>query len=332
MTEQPHRIPPKPFNAPPKGLWRATPPAIFPPILGALATGLAWRNASDVLGAPAWIGEMLLGALSLLYLFALTTYLAKVARRVGVVAEDLRILPGRTGLAAGSVAGMVLATILAPLNAALAQGVLIVALAAHGVIIVLIIRSFVIGPSEQARVTPAWHLSFVGPIVGAMAAAHLGWMSLATWLYATTVPIAAAIWLISILQFVKADVPAPLRPLLAIHLAPMALFTITSVQLGYEGAAVGFAILAITLFGALLVGARYLTKGGFSALWGAFTFPMAAFANAMLAVSTVSHAGFGVLGGIELVGATLAIAYIAYKIMTLWAKGKLAKATNASTV
>ena len=332
MTAKAPRLAPKPFAAPPKGLWRATPPAIFPPILGLFGMGLAWRQAAVLLGAPDWIGEMVLGAVSLLYVFALVAYLAKVVRRVGTLPEDLRILPGRSGLPAASASGMLFAATLVPFGAGLAEVVLALALAAHTVIAVLIIRALRLGPPEQRRVTPAWHLSFVGFIIAPVAGVPLGWETLSTLIFFTTLQVAAAVWLISIMQFLRHDVPPPLRPLLAIHLAPVCLFGIVAVALGFDALAQGFGYLGITLFLGLLFSASYLTAAEFSALWGAFTFPLAAFANLMFAVASVHYQPFAYVGGIELVGASLAIPYIAYRVMSIWAKGKLARATNASEV
>ncbi len=330
--KKPYFPPPPPLNAAPKGLWRATPPAIFPPMLGLMGLGLAWRQAAVVLNAPTFIGEMLLGAVSLLYVFGLVAYLAKVLRRPALVAEDLRILPGRAGLSAGTATGMLLAAALIPMAPALAKGVLVVFLAAHAIVALLILRSFALGPADQRRVTPVWHLSFVGFIIGAVPAIGLGWTGLANAILFTTMPIAAAIWLISALQFARADVPPPLRPLLAIHLAPVALFGMVTAGLGMTGAATAFGWVGITVLAALLAGARYLTKSGFSALWGAFTFPLAAFANLMFALVAVTGMPVAVIGGLELVGATLAIAVIAFKVMQLWARGKLAKLTNAASL
>ena len=137
----------------------------------------------------------------------------------------------------------------------------------------------------------------------------------------------------------RADVPPPLRPLLAIHLAPVSLFGIVSSMLGYEGLVMAFGYIGLTALVVYILGARYLTKADFSALWGAFTFPMAALANLMFSVALVQARDglatwslFPVAGGLILVAATLAIAYIASKVLQLWAKGKLSKATNASRV
>jgi len=325
------RIMPKPFNAPPQGLWRATPPAIFPPILGLLGMGLGWRNAARVLPAPDWIGEMILGAVSLLYLFALVAYFAKVARRFGVIFDDAKILPGRAGLSAMTASGFLFAATMVPYSTGFATAVLFLALLGHGFVAFAIIWGMVHGPAEQRRVTPVWHLSFVGFIIAPLAAVPLGFTGLSQLIFALTLPVAIAIWSISAVQFVRADVPPPLRPLLAIHLAPVALFGIVATLLGYGTIAIGFAWIGVAALVVYLVAIRYLTKADFSALWGAFTFPLAAFANLMFAAATLAPTPFRLIGGLELVAATLAITYIAVKIMQIWSRGKLSKATNAAT-
>ncbi|SEK83905.1 SLAC1 family transporter [Pacificibacter marinus] len=326
------RLAPKPFNAAPKGLWRATPLAIFPPILGLFGIGLAWRAAAVHFGAPDWIGEMILGAVSLLYIFCAIAYKAKVIRRPSALLDDAKILPGRAGLSAATASMFLFAATLVPYWSLGAKIVLIAGLFAHAVGALVIIRALILGPSEQRRVTPVWHLSFVGFIIAPVAAVPLGWHDLSALIYATTLPIAVAIWLISALQFMRAGVPAPLRPLLAIHMAPVSLFGIVSVLLGYDTIGFAFGWLGLTGLLMFLASVRYLTQSGFSPMWGAFTFPMAAFANLMFMVAMIMPMPFRIIGGIELVLATLAVVYIAYKVMQLWTKGTLSKLTNASTV
>ena len=63
-------------------------------------------------------------------------------------------------------------------------------------------------------------------------------------------------------------------------------------------------------------------------MWGAFTFPLAAFSAALLALK-----GPFALGGLFLLAvATLAIPAIAWRIFTLWGAGTLAAKTNAAEV
>ena len=58
------------------GLFRRTPPAIFPGIFGLIGLGLAWRQGAAAFALPGAIAETILGAVALLYLFAFTAYAA----------------------------------------------------------------------------------------------------------------------------------------------------------------------------------------------------------------------------------------------------------------
>ncbi len=316
-------IPPRP------GLFRQTPPALFTPVFGLLGLGLAWRRAAEIFAIPPGLGEALLGAVTLLYLFVLVAYLAKVARRPGVVAEDLRVLPGRGGLTAASLSIFLLAVVALPYGLAPARGLLILGLGTHGALAVLYIITLLRAPPEQRQVTPIWHLAFVGFILAPLSAVPLGLTALSTALLYATMPVATLIWAFSILQFSRASVPAPLRPLLAIHLAPAALFATVSASLGFDTLAAAFILVMLAMLVLLLGLARWLTAAGLSPLWGAFTFPAAAAAGACLAQSGEPTR---MLGGGLLIGATLIIPPIAYRIFKLWAGGTLGAKTNAASV
>ena len=88
--------------------------------------------------------------------------------------------------------------------------------------------------------------------------------------------------------------------------------------------ATGFLGLGLVILAVLLVCARWLTEAGFSALWGAFTFPLAALTSAVLAN------GWAVLGLVMLAATTGIVLPIAVKVMQAWAKGGLAIKTNAA--
>ena len=318
---------PPPLPPRPKGLWRDTPPAIFPPIMGVMGLALGWREATARLGAPAGIGDLILGAGAMLLLFCLVAWLAKPLRRPAVIPEDLRVLPGRAGLAAMVLSVTLLAAALVPLAPGLALGLLGVAVAAHLALTWLVIRALLTGPEEGRVVTPVFHLVFVGPILWALTTIPLG-LGGGAILWAM-IPVAFTIWGVSAVQLLRRIPPAPLRPLLAIHLAPASLFAIVASRLDLPMVALPAVILAGVILLALLVSARWLTEAGFSPLWGAFTFPLAAFATALLSVS--DGAGLvGVMGGVALVAATLAIPPIAFKVLQAWAKGSLAARTNAA--
>jgi len=309
------------------------PPAVFPAIMGLFGLGLALRRGAEAIGYPVAIAEITLGAVSLLWLFATLGYGIKLSQRRGVIMEDLAILPGRAGLAAMSLGMALLAVTLLPYSARAAGVVMFAALATHLVLAALIILALGRGPAEGRDVTPVWHLSFVGFIIAAVSAAPLGYTGLATGILFSTTLIAIGIWAVSLMQLIKRIPPAPLRPLLAIHLSPAALFGTVALLLGMPTLAIGFAVFGGLILLAMVVSARWITGAGFSALWGAFTFPLAAYASLLLALGAAAgQSSLWIWAGIVVLTAAIGIVpAIALKVLHAWTKGTLAAKTNAAT-
>lgn len=316
----------KPPAPTPPGLWRRVPPAIFPSIMGLFGLGLAWRRGTDVFVLPRGIAETILGAVALLFVFAFLAYSVKVIRRPSVIVEELRILPGRAGVVTMVLSLYLLSITLAPYSAVVAQAILVAGFSVHAALVVLLVHQFVTGPAEQRRVTPIWHLSYVGFIIGAQAATLFEFYVLSLVLFVATALIAALIWSVSLEQVIKETVPAPLRPFLSIHLAPVALLGLVAAALELDAVAMGCAGIAALMMVVLVARVLWLTEAGFSALWGAFTFPLAATANLWLTVGGIWRWP----GGIALVAATLIVPAIAFRVVRLWAGGQLAVKTNAA--
>jgi tellurite resistance protein len=321
---RPKAFPPPEFPPRRPARFARTPPAVFPAILGLLGLGLALKRGLTALGLDAGIADAALGAFTALWAFAVFAYAAKVLRRSSVVMDDLRVLPGRTGLAALSMGGMLVAAELAAFSVPVAKAVLISALALHllqTVLLVVVLRGL---PPEGRIVTPGTHLNFVGFIVGGLAAVPLGWTGLALTLLVLTIPIALVIWAISAVQLVRRIPPAPLRPMLAIHLAPASLFASVAALLEQGALAQSFAALACIILFMLIISARWITAAGLSAMWGSFTFPLTACASALILT------GWTAAGIVVLAAALGIVPIIAWKIMVLWGSGQLAARTNAA--
>jgi tellurite resistance protein len=328
MTAQPRpkRYPPPEFPPRRPAVFAKTPPAVFPSILGLLGLVGALRLALARLGWDQGFADLLAGLAVALWGFAVVAYAVKVARRPGVILEDLRVLPGRSGLATMTMGGMVAAGLVASYSVMLGSVVLVVALIGHAVLAVLLVRLLLGLPPEARAVNPTLHLSFVGFIVAAAPALALGWALLAEVLFWALIPVAVAIWGLSPRQFMSSVPPAPLRPFLAIHLAPAALLALVAGLLVKPALAVLFLGLG-TVYGlVLLAGGRWVTEAGPSPLWGAFTFPLAALASAMLVAG-----GLWLWPGLVLVAVALGvIPAIAWWILKRWPGGKLAAVTNAA--
>lgn len=339
MTDAPKPVPrikPKHFPPPPPlvqaspGLWRRTPPAIFPPMMGLFGLGLGWRTLAAQPGmlplAP--IGEAILGAVLLLFGFSLVAYLSKPLRRPGVLWEDLAVLPGRAGLAAMVLCIALAAAAMVPYQPAIALVLVSVAFAFLVVLGGMIGWAMVSGPQEARAVTPVFHLTFAGYILMPLSLIPLGYLAFAKGLLIVTILAASAIWLVSFRQLVTRTPPAPLRPLLAIYVAPASLFAIVSAQMGYVTLAIGFALFALALLLALLASVRWLLVTGFSPLWGALTFPLAASGTA--SIQALGAVGFWV-GAVLLIAASALNPWVTTRVVKAWAKGQLAMKTNAAT-
>lgn len=328
MTKEPRpkRYPAPEFPPRRPARFATTPPAIFPVLLGLCGLALALRAGLAHLGAPLALGDLAAGIALALWAFGGLAYAMKLARRPDVILEDLRVMPSRAGLAAGTMGGMASAMLLVPFSPQLAVTLLLGALLAHGVLAILTLRVMASLPEAAREVNPGWHMSFVGFIVAAPAAIALGQDGLARGLFWVTLPLALAIWSLSGRQLWQRIPPAPLRPMLAIHLAPAALFATVGTSLGLGGFAMvilGAMMLILLALGFLL---RWIAATGFSPLWGAFTFPLSAAATALLMQDgMVAWAGLVVLAG-----ALVVVPLIAWKVLKLWAGGQLAAKTNSA--
>ena len=320
---RPKRYPPPEFPPRRPALFSTTPPAVFPAVLGLLGLGLALRRAAVVTGMGAGLAELALGLILGLLVLAVVAIKVKVWRRFGVLAEDLRPLPGRAGMAAASMGGMAMGAVVAPYAPGLGLVLLLGSLLAHVVLAGMVLWVMRAQGAEGLVPNPTWHLSFTGIVVAMPGLAGLGWMGLAAVIGWLVLISALTIWLLSLAQLWREVPPAPLRPMLTIHLAPAALLSLGFGALGMEGLQLGLLALAVVIAVALVAFGRWVLVGGVSPLWGALTFPPAAFAQALLAV-------WGEAGLVVTALAVVVNPWIAWKVLKLWPGGQLAAKTNAA--
>ena len=306
---------------------------MFPAVLGLLGLVLVWMQGARMFPVPRGLVDLAAGMVTLLFLFCVGAYLAKAAMRPSAVIDDLKTLPGRTGLAAAGVGFIVEARLLIELTPWLAGLCLAVGLA-----VVLAVALFV-GPRRLRGTdtggppTPAMHLIFVGFIPAPAAALPLGVSpALVTGLILYCTLAALFITALTIRPLITRDLAPPLRPLQAIHLAPPAFISTGFLLAGYPTASLVALIWASAIAALLILRLRWITEGGFSGFWSALTFPVTAFAGALLIASEAFNAdAVRTLGALVLIAVTLYVPVIAVRVLKLWAKGVLAVKTNAST-
>jgi len=324
---RPPIFPPPQFPPVKLRMFQRMPPAVFPAIMGLFGLGLALRRAATAQLVPAALAEVVLGAVSLIWAFAALGYLVKMAQRRGVLLEDLAVLPGRTGLAAMSLCVFLLAAVVLPYAPEVARAMMFAGLILHAGLALMILWWHRTVAPEARAVTPAWHLHFVGFIIAGVTAVPLGYDGFGQILLYLSLAVAVLIYAASLRQLIGRIPPAPLRPLLAIHLAPPSLLGLVAALLGYGVLAQSFAVFGALVLVALLVAARWITAAGFSALWGAFCFPLAAYGSLLIVLD-----GVWIWPGVAVLMATLAIVpLIAIKVFQGWTRGTLAAKTNAAT-
>jgi len=311
-------------------LWRSTPPAIFPVILGLVGLVHAWHGIGRTFGLPAAFGDILLGITVALLAFFSLSYVAKLVKRPAVLMEDLKSPPGRAGLSAIPMALIVLSAALLPFGE-VARYVWWFGIVLHVVIVTFVVKAISKAPPEARSATPFQLLPFVGLVTAPLAGVPLGYVMLSQAL--TYLSLVAALVILFKLgaKFMRTRPPEPLRPPYAIILAPLSLF---GMAFGMFGPEIGFTVLYFASWGfavLLLVFAKWLTKAGFTPMWGSFTFPLATFTN----INIMAMAkGYGVVATTGTIAggliATVLIFFIAYKALKMWAKRDLAKKTGAA--
>lgn len=311
-------------------LWRSTPPAIFPVALGFMGLALAWRNASGVLPIPEEIGDLMLGISTAFFIFFALSYTAKVLARRKSVLDDLKMPPARAGVAALPMAIMLLAAALLPLGVRAHEvwwlGVIVYYIATG-----LVAWSILTGPPVARTFSPFQYLAFVGPIVGPIAGIPLGYVTESFWLAMAAMVPYVAITLGYGARLYRVRPPAKLRPSLTIVLAPTSLFAMAFFQLDIMWAYTFFYWFAVVLAVVLLTVAPWMASGGWSPIWGSFTFPVATFINLQIMTLTggYSVAAMTLLIAGLLIGTPL-ILYVVWMASKMWIRGDLAKKTASS--
>jgi len=315
----------------PTPLWRSTPPAIFTVALGFLGLGLAWHKAALVLPVPTAPGDLLMGISTTFFGFFALSYLAKVVARPRVFYEDMKTPPARGGVSAIGMGLMVLAAVLFSFGWALPV------LWWAGVVVQIIVSLLVLlrmshDAPEIRAFNPFQYLTFVGLIVAPIGGVPLGYVQASFWLSMLSLVSFIVITIGYTIKLIRVRPPQPLRPALVIVLSPLSLFAMMFMQVNEGVAAQVFYWLSWAAALVLLALARWLTKGGWTPVWGAFTFPIAAFCSMHIMAFGINGSVVA-LAGIWLglsVGTPL-ILFIVYRAAQAWIRGDLAKKSGAAT-
>ncbi len=309
----------------PEPVWARTSPALFPVCLGLIGAGLAWREAGRGSALASAMAEAWLGAALAVFAVCALLYLRKIAARPAALLHDLRMPAGRGAVPALSVAAMLAGAALAPVAPGAALALWGGAVVLHLAIVALLTRTLLAMPPEGRPATAPLLLPYAGTLVAPLGGATLGYPGLSWALLALGV----AGWLV-LLPFILrrlatagAAPPPPLRPGAAVQLSPPAVTALALDRLGGpEWLQLLCWLLALATLGGLLWRWRWLTAGGWTPAWGAFTFPLTAFAAATAA--TLSGTVGLTATAVAVTSASLVVLYVAGRTAEAWGKGRLA--------
>ena len=313
--------------------WRRTPPALFPCLLGFIGLGLAWRRAAEVWPVSPLIGEGVLLVSCLLFMATGTSYHMKLSLRPSVIFEDLKVGPARGAVSAGSMCLMLYAAALTPYLFELAQLFWWAAVLQHAGYMVCVTLALAKSDTQLSDVNPSIILPYVGYILAAVGGPALGYGTLSGFFLMATIPGCIFIIVLSLVNLKRYGVNKSLRSSYFIILAPLSIYGIGAFNIWPAESYTIFWTIALVCGICMAPFLRWFYAGGWTPAWGAFTFPLSAFAGVML---TGVQSDFGVVAevgsALSLGLATLVVPYVVWKTYRHWLAGKLAQATGAAVV
>jgi tellurite resistance protein len=274
-----------PVPAAPPGLAHLPMPLLVLP-MGLGGAGLAWRQAAATLGAPGFLGEALLLLTAVVWLLLVGSQVLRGLRHPDALLAETRH-PVRVAFAAGPTIGlMILSTAAFPYSPTLGSALWCIAVPLHLVVAMLLLRRLLAGRGEVAMLAPPLLIPFVGSILAPAFGVRMGFIE-ASWMM---FGVGLVMWLV-ILPLVLyrlvagPALPAPMRPSVAIFLAPPAVGALALLELTGEAHGAGLMLTGIALLMAttLLSLALELWRTPFSLSWWSVTFPTAAFAVMVMA-------------------------------------------------
>lgn len=287
--------------------------------MGTGGVGLAWRQAHHALGAPAAIGEVLLALTALLWLVVVGAQALRLLRHPQAVAAELRH-PVRVAFGAAPTIGlMIVSAFLFPHAPALGAALWGVAVAGHLLLAMMLLRRVVAGRGDPAMLAPPLLIPLVGNILAPAFGPRMGFPELSWMMFGIGLLLWLAVLPLLLSRlFAGPALPPPLRPTLAILVAPPAVAALALEALTgrVDGFVLAFAGVAL-LVGAVLVSlADEIARVPFGLPWWGVTFPSAAFAVMLMVIAAPPW-----LAWAALIAATALTGWVAWRTLGAFRAG-----------
>ena len=290
--------------------------------LGLGGLGLAWRHMAEAHPALRPVGEALMALTALVWAALVTLHAIRALAHPHAVREDWQHPFRASFIGAASIGMMLTAAALTPHLPGLARAVLLLAVILHLGIGLSLLARVMRGAGSPAMLAPPLMIPLVGNVLAPIFCAPLGLVPLGWMLFG----IGMLLWLglqpLLYARIFAGPLPPPMRPSLAILIAPPAVGALAMDALGGPPQAVWALYgLAAFVFALVLMALRSMVAGGFGLGFWAFTFPLAAFSTITMKL------GPGWTGWVMLALTTIVIGLIAARTAILAARGAYLRAT-----
>lgn len=271
---------PAALTEPPPSLVHLPLPLLAVP-LGLGGLGLAWR---DFWSLP--VSEVVLALMVLAWVVILGLHLLRALRFPAAALADWRD-PMRCGfVGAGTIGMMLTAAALTPYWPDGARALLLLAVTLHLGIGLALLARVLRGAGSPNMLVPPLMIPLVGNVLAPIFCVPLGLATLGWMLFGVGMLLWLALQPLLLGRLFEAPLPPPLRPSLAILLAPSAVGALAIAALGGpQPAFLALYGLAAFTFALLLLVLRPMLGQGFTLGYWAFTFPLAAFTAATMRVA-----------------------------------------------
>ena len=226
---------------------------------------------------------------------------------------------------------MLVSLIVLPYNMFIAQLIWWFGVILHALYLLAVVKTLRSIEQMRKSITPVVLLPFVGIIVASIGGPLMINRLISITLLLFSIPFFVWIVLESVNNARVSGVEKPQRPSFAIILAPVSVFALASHYIWPINVFYWFWFASLITAILLIPFLRWMVSGGWLPSWGAFTFPIAAFSNVMIAGAISGFGLFAWSGLIIGLGiSTVLIPYVVYRTYRLWAAGKLAELSKAA--
>lgn len=280
------------------------PITLFGAIMGYAGLTLVFREASSTLGMSSLYYHILTLLTLIFFTFMMAAYLVKLMKFLPAVKQEFFHPVASHFFAAISISLMLLSVILVGEGVPSAQWLWMLGASLHLVLTLTLLNYWLFGQGwNLEQLSPAWFLPMVGNLIAPLGAVHFASIEVAWFFFS----IGFFFWLVLQILLIyrllfHPSLPAPMQPLLFILLAPPAIGFLSYLALNNDQLdSFARVLYYLGLFFTFLLFTRlhHFIRTPFSMAWWAYSFPLAAMANASLVMyQQLQLTAFAIIGGL----------------------------------